>query len=1451
MSTYKKLAPTTIHLDEEYDYQPTTSSSTRTTRTTTTPTLASAEGWRQMRAYHPRPITMKDSDDEKAKDGEEALLDLAQLEELQKEAEQMKARGNQHMAAQEYARAYSAYSAALQLAPVGPSSHIFLSNRAAALLSLKRYPAAATDARRAIALAPTFGKAHARLGQALYFQKQYAAAVAAYQDALTYEPDNAVTQSYLEKAKYKFERAQRKEVESVSTQLTPSHSVFTDHAEPQTTAVIRQTAMHSGRSALVSAAAARDTAEDEDPDFEEALRIQKRANDYLTKKQYKAAIEEYTAALFLVPDDFHLSPDLHLGRAHALNGSRRHESARNDCLLAIKLNPSPAAYSTLAKSLFYMREYAQAVDAFEKCQDLLPDGETLGMFDQAYLEKAKAALEEEEYSLKEAGTVSGKSSYSKTVPKLPPPRFVPREEALQAPPQVPPMPKSWPQQSPTSTTFHCGEERTIVFGSEALGVKLNRGSDGIVRVLHVTPSTPGSLFVRHGDLYVGDVVREAAGVDLRRPLTNVMWGDTVALIKLAPRPITMLVAKELSPVPAAVLQEHERELAQWPSPSSGEEAVEKDAHSEIGQLHSLVDDVSSDGEDETTPNAIENEDDGGDESTPNVIANDDDALNDDVKHLVIDETTTVEVERVAKDGVEKILIDDNSEKDESDGVALNEVIEESLRDKEERMLGGEVIFTRTSSGCDNWDTLRWMSYAGIRRLQFTHSVFRVTQSEKLNLFWKSKQEDYCERQLLVYDEPALILIVRRAESIEELVEILDISSVEIGSDALEKYWVAESVIDLSMCKIGLSPLTSFSLPHEGTERMQSCFTLFTPLESILLSAVKGSSFSDSEAFLETTTVEMVISKALCAAHQDRHDSQRIWKHQFVLGTLHALVVSGRQQDLENALLAATKKYVKKNQQPSHLPSEVVDRVDEKGFSALQLACFLGMSAAVKALVDVGANVSLKTEEDESSLAHLCVRNLDDNSLSVVLSVQTRKINPNCFTSFGRSPMYTAVMEGRKAGRFDSDALRRCLLILKRCGGEFGLSEGSEVVKSLACSFRHEDLTVVLQFCPLRFPLPTDCSLNSFYGYPLHHSMLCLTTTAAFLVSSSGVQTVSVLLNHGFEPNERMDFLPSCSDDYASEYVGYTPLQVLASIGTDMKSRANLCDPDEFSVRMKTIQDVACCLIRNGGRLAVDNPFTTRSRVINYVDVEGRKDSAAPVREFDLLLFDVIELFGGKNKVNAARDEFISLSACRATPFALISSDNKSAIPNSGQPGGSDEKSCAICWKSFGTIRNRQHRCRISRRYVCDDCSTKRVKDEFTEHRVSDGQFLFGRFDALNAGQICNAPEVLNKVSATRVPSSFANKGNRTVQEDLQNRDSLFGGIIEEASNLMFGDGDEKVSSGVAGITGTLNETRDALNERGGKIDSLAEKSEKMVEASANFADMAKQLRKQTEGGFFW
>jgi tetratricopeptide (TPR) repeat protein len=370
---------------------------------------------------------------------------------------------------------------------------VFLSNRSAALLSLKRYSAAATDARRAIALAPTFGKAHARLGQSLYFLKDYEGAVVAYEDAIHYEPDNPITKTYLDKAKGKWIRQKEKvaknsrgEEVSVftaesSVQQTVVNSVATD---PHASAAVVQTIGFRGQSQAIANAVGRgmgnninnnnnntailpppkmsaaatttaittprtdddktskggglhsgggrnDDDDDDrynmdDPDFDEALRIQERANRYLANKNYKSAIEEYTAALFLVPDDENLSPELHLGRAHALNGSRRHESAKIDSQLALKIKPTPEAYSTLAKSLFYMKDYQGSVDAFGKCKGMLSEGESLSMFDRAYLQKAEAAL----LDYAEEGTTPTMVSRTGTapVPKLKPPKFVSREE---------------------------------------------------------------------------------------------------------------------------------------------------------------------------------------------------------------------------------------------------------------------------------------------------------------------------------------------------------------------------------------------------------------------------------------------------------------------------------------------------------------------------------------------------------------------------------------------------------------------------------------------------------------------------------------------------------------------------------------------------------------------------------------------------------------------------------------------------------------------------------------------------------------------------------------------------------------------------------------------------------------------------------------------------------------
>lgn len=108
-SSYRDQPPsnlTTSPVDADYDYR-----ATGKNMPTPTPTSASARGWQEVENY--KQAEMKNSknndtndndnqnnDDDDAADGEEALLDLVQLEELHQEAERMKALGNKHMAAQ-------------------------------------------------------------------------------------------------------------------------------------------------------------------------------------------------------------------------------------------------------------------------------------------------------------------------------------------------------------------------------------------------------------------------------------------------------------------------------------------------------------------------------------------------------------------------------------------------------------------------------------------------------------------------------------------------------------------------------------------------------------------------------------------------------------------------------------------------------------------------------------------------------------------------------------------------------------------------------------------------------------------------------------------------------------------------------------------------------------------------------------------------------------------------------------------------------------------------------------------------------------------------------------------------------------------------------------------------------------------------------------------------------
>lgn len=408
---------------------------------------------------------------------------------------------------------------------MGPSSHIYLSNRAAALLSLKKYSAASVDARRAITLAPTFGKAHARLGQSLYFLKDYAGAIAAYENAFQFEPDNQVTWTYLNKAKKKFTRENEKkrkknedELDVLKQREMEKHklgergleerhfqgykhdydedatndghsvtdsvnlanmaisvigdntavgdrnvSVMRTHHEGDDidelvaavdngdTSIVRgklQAALDSSRvqsepqridrgfNYLDNTDDGIDDLDDfDDPDFDEALRFQEVAAIKLLNKEYKSAVEEFSAALFLVPDDANLTPQLYVGRAHALNGLNRHEGAMNDAMMALARSPDlPEAQVALARTFFYLKNFNGAVASFEKAKRNLGErdlGDNLSPLDELYYEKA---IENSQY-YPSGGDMDEEKSYrslamssNKPIPKLKPPRFVSRQQ---------------------------------------------------------------------------------------------------------------------------------------------------------------------------------------------------------------------------------------------------------------------------------------------------------------------------------------------------------------------------------------------------------------------------------------------------------------------------------------------------------------------------------------------------------------------------------------------------------------------------------------------------------------------------------------------------------------------------------------------------------------------------------------------------------------------------------------------------------------------------------------------------------------------------------------------------------------------------------------------------------------------------------------------------------------
>lgn len=297
------------------------------------------------------------------------------------EAERLKSLGNVHMQKKEYEDASDAYTAALKLSPAGPQSHVYFSNRAASLLSMKKFQEAILDSERSLALKPDYGKAHARLGLAHFLLGDYRKAMEAYTVSLKYDPENKSSKNYLEKAAKRLAK-QEKESEGDNDVADSSYSVVSEWDKSEI-----------GKSLKRSASASLENQEERKKliDQKEAEKHKLSGNSYMASRDYQSALDEYSAALQLCP----AGPNSHVyfsNRAAALCYLERYEDAEADSKSSLDLEPTYGkAHARLGLSRFFIGDYGGAVEAYTAALEYDPDSSA----SKSYLAKAKVRLERE------------------------------------------------------------------------------------------------------------------------------------------------------------------------------------------------------------------------------------------------------------------------------------------------------------------------------------------------------------------------------------------------------------------------------------------------------------------------------------------------------------------------------------------------------------------------------------------------------------------------------------------------------------------------------------------------------------------------------------------------------------------------------------------------------------------------------------------------------------------------------------------------------------------------------------------------------------------------------------------------------------------------------------------------------------------------------------------------
>ncbi|KAL7544044.1 hypothetical protein ACHAXR_013483 [Thalassiosira sp. AJA248-18] len=685
---------------------------------------------------------------------------------------------------------------------------------------------------------------------------------------------------------------------------------------------------------------------------------------------------------------------------------------------------------------------------------------------------------------------------------------------------------------------------------------------------------------------------------------------------------------------------------------------------------------------------------------------------------------------------------------------------------------------------------------------------------------------------------------------------------------------------------------SYSPSQKNVPRRRSCFDILTPTEVATLSAafLPDESFDDFEftrekALNDTHRCEDAIVSALTNAHSLSQSlnggTDQAWKHQVVLGTPHSYVISGSDQTLKDSLANALEVQNSRDDSQSSGLNKIdcIDARDGCGKTALHYACSRGKNSTVQILVSAGADCSVAQNIDGFTPCHICAQSLDEKTLSIVLSASyPTRPDPNALDRLGRTPMYLAAVLG-KSNVSSSNALDLCLSALEAWGGQLIIDspKSKELLHPVHCvsaQWKHEELSVVLSHCNYHYPLkrkdgsdPSGMSLSAEFHWPIHAALVSLRTrvvsaftdkagdefNAEFMpLEPALVKTLRTLLEHGFESNERFEGIVGHGEDIKSFscYFGFTPLQILALVATEVRAidlkkqeSGKVDDQTKRTLKniMKIVQASAEILVKSGARINVPSPPPTRldrptptGCYSLYDALKDQKDLSMQTGSYrECLKLDdnneILSLLGGADRVNSFQNSFASVGKTVKNTGALVI---ESSSLDSDAPGGSDPNSCAICWIEFGVLMNRKHLCRVSGRYVCNECSKKRLVDNGSEHRVSDGQFLLAAAQAKNA----EAKSLANREDKMRKQRQSVTQSRKAL--GLKSGSGPLSSTDTEAKQPKLST-KEKITSAISG----LGQTRNAVLERGDKLESLADKTEALNQASLDFANMAKELER--------